>query len=560
MTTTPFRSPLFALANDIVEHDAARDPMFATASGIAGYDHLLTDFSPATTPGDIARLKEVIAAATALEPVDDIDRVGQALMIERLQSRLDLLESGESSRVFSVLTSPVAEIRQVFEIMDTSNTEVVTERLLAVRSALDSWKLTLDELRAKGELPAQRHVRGVAQQARTYGNGSYEAFVTRVVEQPSEALLAAARDADAANVALAAWMEDSLVASAPTRDAVGEERYAQWARYFTGASLDLHELYEWGYTDLQRIVARMFEIAAIVAPGATTLTEAAAVLDADPARVIHGTDALLEKMKSFTQGAIEALDGTYFDMDERIRFCDARLAPEGGSLAPYYIPPSEDLSRSGTTWFPTNGRTEFRWWHHASTWYHEGVPGHHLQCAVSVIEHERQSRFHRLEAWCSGYGEGWALYAERLMQELGFFSDIADEFGHLSDQGLRAARVVVDIGMHLELPVPEGFWRLGSLGDVSGQTWTPEMAVLVLEELALQSHDMSVSEVDRYLGWPGQAISYKVGERVWLRAREDARVRLGDQFSLRAFHNYALALGPMGLDPFEAEMRRWDGR
>lgn len=560
VTTSSFRSPLFALANDVVEHDAARDPMFATASGIAGYDHLLTDFSPTLRPDDIAHLTETIAAVVALVPLDDIDRVGQALMVERLQSRLDLLVSGESSRVFSVVTSPVAEIRQVFEIMDTSDVAVLTERLSAVRGALDSWKLTLDTLRATGELPAQRHVRGVAQQARTYGNGSYEAFVHQVIDQPNDALLAAARDADTANVDLASWMEDSLVASAPSRDAVGAERYTQWAQYFTGASLDLHELYEWGYADLRRIVSRMFDIAAVVAPEATTLVEVAAVLDADPARIMYGTDALLEKMKTFTQGAIEALDGTYFDMDERIRFCDARLAPDGGSLAPYYIPPSEDLSRPGTTWFPTNGQTEFRWWHHASTWYHEGVPGHHLQCAVSVIEHERQSRFHRLEAWCSGYGEGWALYAERLMQELGFFSDIADEFGHLCDQGLRAARVVVDIGMHLELPVPAGFWPLGSLGDVSGQTWTAEMAVLVLEELTLQSHDMAVSEVDRYLGWPGQAISYKVGERVWLRAREDAKVRLGEAFSLRAFHNYALKLGPMGLDPFAAEMRRWDGR
>jgi uncharacterized protein (DUF885 family) len=235
------------------------------------------------------------------------------------------------------------------------------------------------------------------------------------------------------------------------------------------------------------------------------------------------------------------------------------LAPEGGAAAPYYIPPSEDLSRPGTTWFPTLGATTFSWWSHASTWYHEGVPGHHLQCATSIIEAERQSRFHRLEAWTSGYGEGWALYAERLMNELGFFEDLGDEMGFLAGQALRAARIVVDIGLHLELPVPAGFGSLADFGDCSGKAWTPPMAVAVLEERAIQPHEMSVSEVDRYLGLPAQAISYKVGERVWMRTREAARFRLGEDFSLKRFHAFALALGPMGLDPLEAELAAWDG-
>jgi uncharacterized protein (DUF885 family) len=267
----------------------------------------------------------------------------------------------------------------------------------------------------------------------------------------------------------------------------------------------------------------------------------------------------LRRLISFTEGAVKKLDGVHFDIDPRIRFCDARLAPEGSAAAPYYIPPSEDLSRPGTTWFPTLGETTFSWWAHASTWYHEGVPGHHLQCATSIIEADRQSRFHRLEAWTSGYGEGWALYAERLSEELGFFEDLGDELGFLACQALRAARVMVDIGMHLQLAAPSDLGELGGLGDCSGRVWTPEMAVAVLDEWAIQPHEMSVSEVERYLGLPAQAISYKVGERVWLRAREEARERLGDNFSLKRFHAYALALGPMGLDSLEVELRAWSG-
>jgi len=145
------------------------------------------------------------------------------------------------------------------------------------------------------------------------------------------------------------------------------------------------------------------------------------------------------------------------------------------------------------------------------------------------------------------------------MDELGFFDDLGEEMGFLSSQALRAARVMVDIGLHLQLRAPDDLGELVGLGDCAGAVWTPEMAVAVLDQRALQTHEMSVSEVERYLGMPAQAISYKVGERTWMRAREQARTRLGDRFSLKRFHAYALALGPLGLDALEEELRRWDG-
>jgi uncharacterized protein (DUF885 family) len=193
------------------------------------------------------------------------------------------------------------------------------------------------------------------------------------------------------------------------------------------------------------------------------------------------------------------------------------------------------------------GKEKFSFWHIASTWYHEAIPGHHLQVATSMVETDRLNRYQRNDAWTSGHGEGWALYAERLMDELGAFSDPGYEMGYLSAQALRAARVVVDIGMHLSLPGPDG------------KSWNAESAFELLRDRALLDEVSARSEVDRYLGLPGQAISYKVGERVWMRAREDAKKRLGAKFSLKEFHRFALALGPMGLDPFENELRKWNG-
>lgn len=561
---TEHRSEIFAYANDIVERDAELDPLFATNSGIFDYDELLPDFSPAGTTQRLAATREDLHHLAGLRADDEIDRIALSVMRERLETRLALMESGESERLFGVLTSPLSEIRQVFELMGRDSEEerdVIAARLEKVRPALESWRPTLEELAGSDRLQSRRHVLGVADQAATYATGTYARFVAGLVPglAPDDRLARAARDADEACGDLSSFLREELAPRAHERDYCGLDRYRVWAQNFTGAELDFNELYEWGYADLRRINARMWEIANELLPGATSLVEVAHHLDRDPARLIEGTDELLRRLVSFTEGAVAKLDGVHFDIDPRIRFCDARLAPEGSAAAPYYIPPSEDLSRPGTTWFPTLGETTFSWWAHASTWYHEGVPGHHLQCATSIIEAERQSRFHRLEAWTSGYGEGWALYAERLAEELGFFEDLGDELGFLACQALRAARVMVDIGMHLQLAAPGDLGELGGLGDCSGRVWTPEMAVAVLDEWAIQPHEMSVSEVERYLGLPGQAISYKVGERVWLRSREEARQRLGERFSLKRFHAYALALGPLGLDALEVELRAWDG-
>jgi len=561
------QSAIFALADEIVDRLAESDPLFATEQGIPGYDHLLPDFSVAKRRRDQAQIVRDLQTLETLDAHSDVDRIAAAVIRERLSVQLALIEADEERRTFSVLNSPVAAIRQVFELMPLTTAENgknVARRLSNVRASLETWRGALLITGAEHELPAARHIIGVADQADTVAGGAFSEFAERAaaatgVDLESSGLRAGAKDAEAAYAELAAWMRSDLAPKASTKEACGEERYLRWSAFWSGATLDLHELYEWGYQDLRRINTRMWEIARELLPEAKSLVEVADLLDNDPARAIDGTDTLLTMLKAFTARTTDELDGVHFDIDDRIRFCDARLAPEGSAAAPFYINPSEDLTRPGTTWFPTMGKTQFSWWRFASTWYHESIPGHHLQIATALLSSDRQSRFHRLVGNTSGYAEGWALYAERLMDELGYFSDLGDELGYLANQALRAARVVVDVGLHLELDAPSDMGVLGDLGDCSNKRWTAEMAVALLEEWAIQDHPMSVSEVDRYLGLPAQAISYKVGERIWLESREAAKQRLGDTFNLKAFHAHALVLGPMGLDDFAAEMALWDG-
>jgi uncharacterized protein (DUF885 family) len=215
----------------------------------------------------------------------------------------------------------------------------------------------------------------------------------------------------------------------------------------------------------------------------------------------------------------------------------------------YYTPPSEDFRRPGRTWYPTQGKTRFPLWGEVSIAYHEGVPGHHLQIGQVRYLSSSLSRFQRV-ALISGHAEGWALYAERLMDELGYLDNPDYRLGQLRAQALRAVRVIVDIGMHLELAIP------ADSDFYPGETWTPDLAQDFARARSQFPAEFMSSEIVRYLGWPGQAICYKVGERVWLDARDEVRRRKGPDFNLKAFHAAALDLGPMGLDQLRAELGR----
>jgi len=533
-----------------IEDGIKLSPLSATYMGIPGYDDKLDDLSPTGAKKGEDLVRNTLNAVKNETPANEFDRIAKEVAIERLSSELKLSETKESHVTFNLIASPVTEIRQIFEMMKDSPELVsnVTKRLSGIKSAFDGWRLTIEEAAKDGKVNQKRQVLATAGQLDTFAKGGFTAVAAKFnPAKDNSELLQAAKSAESACAELATWLREKYAPMSQPEDGVGETRYKLWARHFTGADLNIRETYEWGVQELQRINDRMWVAAKKLYPDAATLREVADRLEKDPRYIVEGEDELIRRLKEFIEIAVERLDGKEFDIDPRIRNCDARLAPEGSASAAYYMGPSEDLSRPGTTWFPTMGRKTFGWWHIVSTWYHEAVPGHHLQIATSMVNADRLNRFQRNRVFVSGYSEGWALYAERLMDELGAFEDPGFEMGYLSAQGLRAARVVVDIGMHC------------GYKDFDGNVWNAESAFKILHERALLDDISARSEVDRYLGWPGQAISYKVGERFWMEAREDAKRRLGSNFNLKKFHSYALNLGPMGLDPFQREMALWDG-
>ncbi|MET9212608.1 MULTISPECIES: DUF885 domain-containing protein [unclassified Nocardia] len=542
---------------------AAADPVQATLFGIAGYADRLTDYSPAghRLRAEVAR--KALGDMAAIEPGSDSERVAKAVFCERLGRELEVQDAGLRAASLNVIASPAQDIRMVFDLMATETAAdwaVIAARMEQVPEALRGVRASLVAAAEDGRISARRQLDKTAEQAETWAGrrgdlGFFTGLITparEVAGAPVDELERSARAADSAYGEFADFLRNELAPRAPVADAVGERTYRLWSGYFTGADIDPREAYDWGWREFSEIEADLLAVAARIAPGKTP-AETAAVLDADPKYWINGAAAFEAWLQRTADAALTALRGTHFDIPTAAGALECRIAPPGGGVGAYYLGPSEDLRRPGRMWWSLEaGKERFSTWREVSVVYHEGVPGHHLH-AITVLTADGLNRYQRMLSFVDGHSEGWALYAERLMRELGYLSDDGDLFGMLTEQLLRAARVIVDIGMHLELTIPAG------TGFHEGERWTPELGLEFLLTRALTEPARARFEIDRYLGWPGQAPAYKLGERGWLAAREEARSRAGESFSLKEFHTRALRMGGMGMDTLRAQLAASEG-
>jgi uncharacterized protein (DUF885 family) len=553
---------IFEFADQYVEAWAALDPVGATAAGFRGREGELTDWSPegiaARAELDRRTLRDLEKVVHASAVTAD-DRRAAVFLRERLEARLLLVDSGEMLRELRGGWSPVQRARQWIDVIpkDTpEDWERIASGLEAIPGALAGIQRSLEAgLASTPAAPRQAEV--VAQQCATWAGtrGQTSFFATTVAGAPPNLppalrarLDAAAGRATVAYAAMGTWLTERYAASAAgTPDGVGEARYRAFARSHLGAELDPREAYDWGWDDLRRIEEEMRVEADRVQSGAS-IEEAVAVLEADDEQCIVGEDALRAWLQDLMDRTIDDLDGTHFDLPAPIRRVEAMIAPPGGAAAMYYSPPSEDFSRPGRTWYPTLGKTRFPLWGEWSIAYHEGVPGHHFQLATTKLLTDRIDRYRRLTA-VPGNAEGWALYAERFMDEIGAFTTPASRLGFLRAQALRAVRVVVDIGVHLGLQIPAD-----DASEGAGREWTPGLGRAFVLNRGRFPHDFLQSEMDRYLGWPAQAICYKLGERVWLAGRAAAQAAAGPTFDLKRWHSEALTLGAIGLDQLAPEL------
>ncbi|MGW7452103.1 DUF885 domain-containing protein [Streptomyces sp. NPDC054787] len=549
------------VADAYVDDLIALDPITGTYLGDTASSAKLPDFSPAgrAAVAELARATLTRLDAAELLPGADSDaeRRCARLLRERLTAELAVHEADEDLRAVSNIHSPAHSVREVFSLTPTDTDEdwaAVAERLRAVPATFAGYRESLGLGLERGLYGGPRATATMIDQLTTWAgqDGSGPAFFADFVSGGPQTLRAeldeAAAGATAAVAGLRDWLREVYApAVAGKPDTVGRERYARWSRYFNGTDLDLDEAYAYGWSEYHRLLGEMKTEAAKILPGAGPW-EVLKHLDE------HGTRIGVDEVQGWLQGlmdeAIENLDGTHFELAERVRKVESRIAPPGGPAAPYYTSPSEDFSRPGRTWLPTMGQTSFPVYDLVSTWYHEGVPGHHLQLAQWTHVADQLSRYQATVGGVSANCEGWALYAERLMEELGYLKDSEQRLGYLDCQMMRAARVIVDIGMHLELRIPD------DSPFHPGETWTVDLAQEFFGLHSGRPADFIESELTRYLSMPGQAIGYKLGERAWLLGRDNARAAHGDSFDLKAWHMAALSQGALGLDDLVDELSK----
>lgn len=544
------------IADAWVDTLAELEPTIATYIGRSEFNDRFGDYSPAGQERLTEEGRKTLAALSAATPVDNIDAVTKEDLSREIELGLELDEAKWHLRDLNVIASHAQNIRSAFDLMPTDTTDdwsVIATRLKAVPAAIEGYVASLRTGIAEGVVPARRQVVEVVTQIERYTDdrGFFATFAADAA--PAEGQLPAslarelADNANAARVAydeLAGFLASELAPAASEKDAVGRELYALHSRRFLGATIDLDETYEWGVEELARMVAEQESIASEIKAGAS-VEEAVAFLEQDESRKLHGTDALQRWMQATSDRAVEELGRTHFDIPDPIRRLECMIAPtqEGGI---YYTGPTDDFSRPGRMWWSVpEGVESFDTWRELTTVYHEGVPGHHLQIAQAVYNRAQLNTYRRLLAGTSGHAEGWALYAERLMEQLGYLDDPADRLGMLDGQRMRAARVVLDIGVHLEKQRPDG-----------NGTWDADFALDFMRHNVNMSDEFVTFEVNRYLGWPGQAPSYKVGQRIWEQLRDEVAEREGADFSIKRFHKRALDIGGVGLDTLRSALSR----
>lgn len=543
--------PVRAVADSYVAELAGHEPDAAMAIGLDGPP--VPDIGPEWLQRRYALQGETLAALAAAGQGDEVLR---AALRERLERERLLFDTGFTTRLVAGLATPVHLVRYAVEgltLTPDASGEALLRRLEASAAAVDEYIAALrwsrdhaDRFTGTGVAPV-RQLDTLATQVESWVAGNWFGSIPVAEGVDATARARARAAADATNerlTALVRVLRDELRPVAPVVDGVGDDVYADLAAAMLGARIDLDDTYSYGWSELERLVAEARALAAeLGGSGDDPVRAAASVLDVDPRYRLDGVDAIQAWLTTRVAETIDAVEPA-FDLPATVRDVDC-LVSEAASGVVYYTPGAPDGSTPGrVVWTIPSGVPVAATWQEVTSVHHEGVPGHHLQFVLTAADpglHPWQRHLCHIH----GYAEGWAHYSEQLADELGLIRDPAERLGLLLGQIWRSVRIVADIGLHTGRPIPPN--ALGVEGE-----WTPELARDLLVDFALVEPTLAGFEVDRYLGWPGQALAFKVGARLWFDARAAREAQDGETFSLRDFHRDALALGPMGLDPLRA--------
>ncbi|HMS25139.1 MAG TPA: DUF885 domain-containing protein [Acidimicrobiia bacterium] len=523
-----------ALADDFLDRMCEISPLMASEEGFSEYDDRIGDLSPRKHErlARLARTTQQLIKSCELNNFHD--HLCADVLNDYCTDLIDEYESGDWVRCINIMTNPLDTIHSTcYNVNESDEIEIEKreKKIAEIPEALKSYRATLRYGVDHDCLPRRTQLVQMAYNCSLFANDPL--FVSTPARN--------------AYLTFGAFLTDDIIPRSKENDAVGPEQYLRAAKRHLGKTINLEETYQWGWHEIHSIFDEIALVIQDLNPG-KSYRETIEMLEHDETRTASSPSELQTFLQDLLDESVRELNGTHFDIDPRLITIEACLFDEAGSSAMYYSTPSEDFSRPGRTYYPINGKKSFPLWEEVTTCYHEGLPGHHLHIGTIKCLGDDFSRFQKTVAFNTGESEGWALYAERLMVELGYNNDPAYIFGMLNASLFRATRIVMDIGLHCEFTIPID----APVIFPRGEKWTKETAVNVLQDVIGMSESYARDEVHRYLGWIGQAISYKIGEKTIHDLRERERKRLGSTFSLKEFHSRVLGYGHIGLGRLEA--------
>ncbi len=529
-------------------------PFAATSYGITGYDDLVPDESEEGERSWRAEAVQILAEAGALagEQLSPADSVTLDCVQEAARQEIDAIDMAQVEYTVTAMqySGPASflSIAARTVLVDAAAADAYLVRLRRSGTWIDQICERLRTGARKGRLP----VAPLTEQAITWAEGVLASPGTSPVLSPRPpdgwrraAAWEAERRAIAETVvqpALARWVETvrELLPQARSSEQAGliylpggEEDYARAIRISTTLSLSPQELRQTGLSQLEALESRAVELGAKL--GLADLNAVFAAMR-ESSRQMSADEAIHEAAAAVKRAEERA--GEFFP-GPLPPPCEVTAMPEVVAVAgsaPHYTPPRLDGGRPGTYWFNTRRPTVGTGWDLEVTAFHEAVPGHHLQLSrlqllTDLPALQRQRSF-------TAFSEGWGLYAEQLAEEVGLYADDRGLLGSVSSSLMRAARLVVDTGIH-------------AFG------WSREQALEFLVSHAPMPREFLAAEVDRYVVMPGQALGYFTGKLEILRIRDEARQRLGPEFSLPAFHGAVLDHGSLPLPVLDRSIQSW---
>jgi uncharacterized protein (DUF885 family) len=550
---------LHALFDAEWERGLRENPIKATYIGEARYNSLWPDHSLAAVAASHAADKAALAELERIDPaaLSPEDRLNRDLFRRQLQGEIDTIEYGAHLTPLSHRAGLISAHRlaDVVVFRTVADYEQWLTRLKTVDRPIDETIAVMREGVKRAMVPpavlVQRLPKQIDRQIVRDPTQSpyYEAFASMPASIPAAEqarLQAAARDAIATTIVpaytrLKEYVEREYLPSCRQTIGLwdtpkGTERYAELARWYTTTDLTPDQIHELGLEEVARIRAQMMDV--IAKTGFTgTFDEFLTYLRTDPRFRYSDPKELFEAYEAMSK-RVDPMLPQYFGklprMPYGVRAIAEQIAPD--TTTAYYQAPAMDGTRAGFYYVNLYKPEERPKYEIPVLTIHEAVPGHHLQISLAQ-ELGELPRFRRdLEA--TAYVEGWALYSESLGEEMGFYADPYDKFGQLTYEMWRAVRLVVDTGMH-------------------HKRWTRQQAIDYFKANAAKTELDIINEIDRYIGNPGQALAYKIGELKIKQLRAQATAQLGDRFDLRAFHDVVLGSGAVPLDVLEGNVRGW---